>query len=112
MRVLVFFIFSYPLSGSSTLLYAFYDCYLQELLLEIFCARKVFHFHSDITNPDLWVDNKKSKDCSGLIFTQDFHNVYIKQVKADQILLPQHGSIYIIDGGYLEINKNFADTCE
>lgn len=64
-------------------------------------------------NPDLWVGHEKAKGCSGIIFTQDFHSVYIKQFKTAQMLLPpQHGSVYITEGGYLEINSDLVDTCK
>lgn len=80
--------------------------------LDAFCFFKVFNYHSDITDPNMWVGHQKSKDCSGVIFTKDFHSVYVKRLKAAQVVLPQHGSIYIPNSGYLEINADFSNSCE
>lgn len=85
---------------------------LSGFFLDAFCFFKVFNYHSDIADPNMWVGHQKAKDCSGVIFTKNFHSVYIKRLKAAQLLLPQHGSIYITNRGYLEINADFSNSCE
>ncbi|RZC40115.1 uncharacterized protein BDFB_012663, partial [Asbolus verrucosus] len=68
---------------------------------------RVWKFDVDISNPANWVDGKLAEGCQGVHFAPlNDAPVYIRQLAAQELVLPSDGEIDIIDGGSIEFKDN------